>query len=1007
MHAKVLAPALVLTAILFTNIAAAERVSVNSKGRDARGDSGTPVVSADGRFVAFATTAKLDPKDKNGITDVYVRDRKTNRTQIVSDSIGGDQPTISANGRFVAFRSFEYYDGLPRIRMVDLERPGQSFSGGVQNLNSYYQPADMPVLNPNGRFLAFAFRPAPNRTDSSFRDHEITVVDLVTRLAYAVLGVNTGENGIPDLGRYAMTADAKTFVFETTAALTVDDTNNVSDIYLVRRPLVGTPGPEQDSPTVYIRLSRPAPNGTGNARSYDPVISLDGTVAFFLSDAPLSDADEDERATVYAVNVSGTPTNLRPISTVAVPIALAREATISGKHLAILGQRPKDNTPRPFILNLEEGTERSLANGGNGGSEAPVLSGDDRVVVYASAASNLAPGDRNRSFDVFAEIPPNAPSARSAPEVVLTQPSDGDRPLRDQAFNVSSTATDEGGAIRMHTFEFNGIPGALFATPGLNTPFTPNVAGLVTAESRAFNDAWIEGRSEVVNLTVREPSVTFAIAGIEQLERVDNEDGSTTFDLTLALENRGNVASPPLTMLITAASTPFTTNSSVNLDDIDRQEEQVIAVIDVPMLAALERRSIQARGVTPPTENIGNAEQGLGWTVLARLRSAGTLHNTVTVFQATPRLTENTFLPNGGLPTGGTPNTETQFNPALLQELQIQGRSEVAAGARAKYAARAVFSTGVKACAPAWSVKGPSGVRITPDGTLNAGNLSSAATVTVRADFAGTTATQKVKIRPVSPKISIRAETDAITEGGESGSFRITRTPVSSQDLTVQYRIAGSATSGQDYSALSGTAVIPGGASSATLDINSIQDANAEGEESVELTVLPDSAYRLRSRTAASLRLIDDEPFPAGQPDGVLQYGDQPPIGANVIDAEYGPVSGIETSQHLEIRGRKDRTERFTLSMVNRDATARVFTVTGAASALGFNVQYLAGEADITAAIIAGTHSVPLTGGESADITVEITPSKDASIGTWINCELVVRSAMRADKLAIELERVR
>jgi Tol biopolymer transport system component len=73
----------------------------------------TSDLSADGRFVAFASAASnLVPGDDNRATDVFVRDTeedRTTRVSVANDRQGGDgdslAPTISRSGSFVAFRS--------------------------------------------------------------------------------------------------------------------------------------------------------------------------------------------------------------------------------------------------------------------------------------------------------------------------------------------------------------------------------------------------------------------------------------------------------------------------------------------------------------------------------------------------------------------------------------------------------------------------------------------------------------------------------------------------------------------------------------------------------------------------------------------------------------------------------------------------------------------------------------------------------------------------------------
>jgi Ca2+-binding RTX toxin-like protein len=89
------------------------RVSVDSAGNQANYNSYNPSISADGRFVAFNSVASnIVPGDANNSFDIFVRDTLTNTTTGVSvDSAGNPgnimsgSPSISADGRFVAFTS--------------------------------------------------------------------------------------------------------------------------------------------------------------------------------------------------------------------------------------------------------------------------------------------------------------------------------------------------------------------------------------------------------------------------------------------------------------------------------------------------------------------------------------------------------------------------------------------------------------------------------------------------------------------------------------------------------------------------------------------------------------------------------------------------------------------------------------------------------------------------------------------------------------------------------------
>ncbi|MGZ8927334.1 MAG: TolB family protein [Methylobacter sp.] len=105
-------------------------VSINSAGAASGNDSsGFPslnanVISADGRFITFASSASdLVPNDTNGTADVFVRDLKTGVTRLVSVNSSGvdsgnnysNYSVISANGKVIGFSS-EASDLVPNDR---------------------------------------------------------------------------------------------------------------------------------------------------------------------------------------------------------------------------------------------------------------------------------------------------------------------------------------------------------------------------------------------------------------------------------------------------------------------------------------------------------------------------------------------------------------------------------------------------------------------------------------------------------------------------------------------------------------------------------------------------------------------------------------------------------------------------------------------------------------------------------------------------------------------------
>jgi hypothetical protein len=90
-----------------------ERVSVDSTEAEADENTWLPSISPDGRYVAFVSGASnLVPGDTNNSTDIFIRDRLLGSTQRVSVDSADNQgnansnsPYISADGRYLAFAS--------------------------------------------------------------------------------------------------------------------------------------------------------------------------------------------------------------------------------------------------------------------------------------------------------------------------------------------------------------------------------------------------------------------------------------------------------------------------------------------------------------------------------------------------------------------------------------------------------------------------------------------------------------------------------------------------------------------------------------------------------------------------------------------------------------------------------------------------------------------------------------------------------------------------------------
>ncbi|MBT54267.1 MAG: hypothetical protein CMF72_12835 [Mameliella sp.] len=110
----------------------------------------------------------------------------------------------------------------------------------------------------------------------------------------------------------------------------------------------------------------------------------------------------------------------------------------------------------------------------------------------------------------------------------------------------------------------------------------------------------------------------------------------------------------------------------------------------------------------------------------------------------------------------------------------------------------------------------------------------------------------------------------ASTDGAEANAgaptdatFTITQGRVSTVDTVISYTVAGSATSGTDFTALSGTVTIPAGATSATITVPVLEDGEIEGPETVEITLTGvtagDLTTVLGTTVTRSANIADDD----------------------------------------------------------------------------------------------------------------------------------------------------
>jgi Tol biopolymer transport system component len=275
------------------------RVSVNSLGQEGDDDSGGQVnrttVSADGRYVAFESFAtNLVPGDTNGYFDVFVHDVLTGQTQCASVGASGTpsstgssgDPVISADGRFVAFGS-NADDLAPgtagpfdKVFVRDLVT-GQTLLASVgvggalpNNVSAY------PAISGDGRYIAFASLATNLVLGMPYsQNFNVFVYDQVTQ---STVLVSADANGSPGndysgagVGAVAISSDGRYVAFDSSATnLVPNDTNGMTDIF-VRDLLTNQ----------LTRVSEGFASVQANGDSFGPSISAGGRFVAFMSDA--------------------------------------------------------------------------------------------------------------------------------------------------------------------------------------------------------------------------------------------------------------------------------------------------------------------------------------------------------------------------------------------------------------------------------------------------------------------------------------------------------------------------------------------------------------------------------------------------------------------------------------------------------------------------------------------------------------------------------------------------
>ncbi|MGA1835755.1 cell wall-binding repeat-containing protein [Herbiconiux sp. 11R-BC] len=402
-------------------------VSISNTTPPVPGDnvSDQPSISADGRYIAFASKASnLTSISPDRVRQVYLRDTVTGTTRLLSATragIAGDgpssSPSISADGSLVAFVSqatnlypasgstsqvllWSAITGTTEVVSVTNDSAPQMENGG----------AATAVLSADGKTVAWSSDSTNLTPEKTWGVLQVFVRDLVTRSTTLASRDNTvtpvagsGWNAVSP----TISGDGKAIAFITLAQLTATPNAHLG-IYIRDRArdtlelastnATGTAGLDHDA-------MNPTLSGSGRYLAFssgasDAVVAPannGGVQGVFVRDLQAGTTKAGSLDVTHSALAGGTSPTLSPDGTLLTFVS-------NDRHIVSDGASFPPGVAQVYKTELATGnsilisSEGSPTVAGAADSSNPVLSGDGTRVTYASLAANLSPvGDSSFS----------------------------------------------------------------------------------------------------------------------------------------------------------------------------------------------------------------------------------------------------------------------------------------------------------------------------------------------------------------------------------------------------------------------------------------------------------------------------------------------------------------------------------------------------------------------------------------------------------------------------------
>ncbi len=410
-----------------------ELLSTTGRGTSAEGRSHTPALSSDGGAAAFASDALdlVQPARDLPRSDVYLRRRGDAPATIRlvtgidgevdgGSQVGGFAPSISADGRIVAFASAatNLVDGdTNEVDDIFIYDAGDGTTTRIVGASGEADGgSSFPRLSGDGQRVVFASQ-ARNLVDGD--DNEATDIFLYERSSGVISRVSVASDGTPSDGDSrtpAISDDGRVVAFVSEARTFVDtDLRGVIQAYTHD---VGSGTTELASVS---SAGEPA-----NRISFLPDLNGDGSVVAFKSEGSnLVDGDTNGVPDVFVRDRSTGVTERISVDNFgnqSNDLSGGPAISDDGRYVAFISFSstfdPLDGNgfSDVFIVNRDADpnqilrVSQELAMTGRPGGDVPdfpvAISGDGRIVGFASAAENLVSGDINNQSDAFVACNP-------------------------------------------------------------------------------------------------------------------------------------------------------------------------------------------------------------------------------------------------------------------------------------------------------------------------------------------------------------------------------------------------------------------------------------------------------------------------------------------------------------------------------------------------------------------------------------------------------------------------